>query len=551
MNRIDLTFYSKWLGVCLILLVGLFAMQDAAPPTALGAVQTETTAFLPFITVPQARPPFYVSKSGNNNTGRSWAGAWNDFDQIDWSIIEPGDRIEVDGGAVSMTYTAGIRPKVSGTEEKPILIQLSSAAGRNGQVILFGGNQIPLPECGQKTWDESQYLTSGIAGIHLENGISNIHIDGRKRGGIVIHGWHQHGVKFYPDKIDNGRDDNPRNITLSYMEIYNNGGIERKNDGTTQDLYYPLNSGAGIKLAGSGHEFRFLEVHDNAADAIQSAFTSPADGVFNNMDNLTVTDSWFYNQRPHSGQDNSPASQICTPRDRTGCDELGAPHMANDYHDYPAEPANRRESFNWCTHSDGIQIFSSNDFNTLRIDRTIIGPNFMNALILGDQNNENETAWVNNLTLRDVVLTRYMHNALGMNTPPESAGRNWVLSNVTMYGHFSNTKKDTLSIDSNIEGTDHRIINSIMVHGRTEFPPTNVALINNCEFGLYSGSVGGADIDPQFKHVMAGDIFEEDLSVDFATVFLDDYTAQAPFCQPLGSKIHSVAELLANFSQVE
>ena len=125
--------------------------------------------------------------------------------------------------------------------------------------------------------------------------------------------------------------------------------------------------------------------------------------------------------------------------------------------------------------------------------------------------------------------------------------KHWILSNVTMYGHFSNTKKDTVTIESNLEEVEHRIINSIMVHGRTEFSASAIAFINNCESGLYSGSIHGAKIDPQFREVAAEDIFEEDLAVDFATVFLDDYLPQAPYCQPLGSRIHSVAELLANY----
>lgn len=32
---------------------------------------------------------FYVSKSGNNTTGASWAAAWNELNQINWTNINP------------------------------------------------------------------------------------------------------------------------------------------------------------------------------------------------------------------------------------------------------------------------------------------------------------------------------------------------------------------------------------------------------------------------------------------------------------------------------
>ncbi|MFK7803688.1 MAG: hypothetical protein AB8G95_18790 [Anaerolineae bacterium] len=550
MNRSIMKLFLHVMGISFVVLFSLsFFAQPSSGNVTIQVGQSESKQLLPFVTNPPENSTFYVSRNGTNLSGRSWHNAWQDFDQIEWDLVEPGDIILIDGGAESMTYYTAIHPEVSGTAAKPIVIQLADLEGRDGQAILFGGNSVPLPECGQLTWNENEHAEAGIAGIHLENGISNIQVDGRKRSGIVIHGWYEHGVKFYPDKIDNNLDDNPQDISLSYLEIFNNGRIERKNDGSSLNLYYPLHSGAGIKLAGAGHEFRFLEVHDNAGDAIQSAFTNPTGGVFNNMDDLTLSDSWLYNQRPHSGTDNSPVGETCTAQDRSGCDELGAPHMGSDYQDYPAEPPFRRESFNWCTHSDGIQIFSADEFNTMRIDRTIIGPNFMNALILGDRNNANESAWVNDLTLRDVVLTRYMHNAVGMKNAPGQAGENWVFSNVTMYGHFSNTKKDTVSIDSDLTGPDHRILNSVMVHGRTEFLGGNVAFSNNCEFGLYSGSIGGEVLDPNFETLMVGDVFADDLAIDFATVFLDNYSIGTPFCQAYGSRVRSVSELFAEPNQ--
>ena len=42
---------------------------------------------------------YYISKNGNNGDGLSWATAWNELDKINWSVIEPGDTILIDGGS--------------------------------------------------------------------------------------------------------------------------------------------------------------------------------------------------------------------------------------------------------------------------------------------------------------------------------------------------------------------------------------------------------------------------------------------------------------------
>src|SRR5689334_13107458 len=41
---------------------------------------------------------WYVSPSGSNADGKTWATAWKELDQIDWSVVKPADRIEIDAG---------------------------------------------------------------------------------------------------------------------------------------------------------------------------------------------------------------------------------------------------------------------------------------------------------------------------------------------------------------------------------------------------------------------------------------------------------------------
>lgn len=521
-------------------------------PAQMASGQIDTPALNQDQEAPAVR---YVSKTGGNQDGLSWETAWNELNQIDWTQINPGDTIIVDGGSLaqSMVYTSTLEPAVSGTEELPITIQLSDEEGREGTAVIFGGNSIPLPECGQLEWDESELNEAGNYGMVFRNGVSNIVVDGTRRGGFVLHGWRLGGITLDPDRTDDQVDNNTQNITLRYLEIFNNGRIERlpdllpsgEGENAGPELYYPYHGSAGIKLAGTGHKFEFLEVHDNAADAIQSNFTDPSNGIFNNMDDITITSSWFYNQRAHSGIDNSPAGEVCTADDTSGCDEMGAPSMSAEYFRYPAEPTARREAFNWCTHNDGIQIYSAEDFNNLVIERSVMGPNLMNALILGDRGEPvKTTAWVNNLVMNDVVITRFTNNALGMNNNQPNVGSNWQINQTTVYGHFNKENMASFSVQSNSDQIEHTVSNTINVFGRSEFPDGNIDLLNNCEFNMYTGSIGGVVENPNFFNVNASaDIFEDDLSVDFASVFLDDYTPTSQNCRSVGSQLTSISQL--------
>ena len=95
------------------------------------------------------RTTYYISKNGNNADGLSWATAWNELNKINWSLVQPGDTLLLDGGSQSTTYTTTLTIGKSGTQADPIIVKRATDAGHNGQVILFGGRSVPLPYCGQ------------------------------------------------------------------------------------------------------------------------------------------------------------------------------------------------------------------------------------------------------------------------------------------------------------------------------------------------------------------------------------------------------------------
>ncbi|HSW97262.1 MAG TPA: hypothetical protein VLF89_05540, partial [Candidatus Saccharimonadales bacterium] len=71
---------------------------------------------------------YYVSKNGNNADGTSWTSAWNELNQINWTTIQPGDTIFIDGGTSGMTYTTTMTVGKSGTSGSPITIVRATQA---------------------------------------------------------------------------------------------------------------------------------------------------------------------------------------------------------------------------------------------------------------------------------------------------------------------------------------------------------------------------------------------------------------------------------------
>ncbi|OGG16394.1 hypothetical protein A3D77_00995 [Candidatus Gottesmanbacteria bacterium RIFCSPHIGHO2_02_FULL_39_11] len=327
--------------------------------------------FLPNFFTAHAASTWYVSKSGNNSSGQSWATAWNELDRIDWIVVQPGDTILIDGGATSMTYISTLSLNKSGASSSPIKIQLATEAGRNGKISIFGGRSTPLPYCGQTSYD---YQTSGVRqnGIYVTSGVAYVVVDGMKWRGITVYGHNQYGIN-----LRSGSD----HITIRNVEVYDNGkacppgttncaGKGNYADSWTPDL-------PGVNLTGNFVTFERAIIRDNGQDAFQSG-----GGVYN----FTLKESWLYNSR--------------------------------------ASP-NGGYFWNSCTHSDGIQIFNGGTQGPLSIERAVIGPNLMQGLILG----QTGAATINDVTIYDTLLYNTTNaNIMGYDG---TAPVNWTLDRVT------------------------------------------------------------------------------------------------------------------------
>lgn len=311
---------------------------------------------------------FYVSRLGNNSSGDSWSTAWSELDQIDWTMVSPGARIIIDGGASEMVYTSMLEVGKSGSPTAPITIELSSESGRNGQVVIDGGRGATLPYCGQVVYADSAE-TARRHGIAVEN-VEWIVIDGKKWRGITIRRHLRSGLYLERDTS---------NITVRNLEIYDNGTAVSSGSG-----WRP--SKPGVRLGGYNQTLDRLIVYDNGEDAIQSLWDN------NNLANITITRSWLHNMRRHP--------------------------IVN-------------ESSNYCTHADGFQIYDGGLVSGITIEESIIGPGLTNGIILG-QTLIGEDTWaaVQDVVLRNTIFTKVTDNAIYAYQNTES--HNWVLDHVTL-----------------------------------------------------------------------------------------------------------------------
>ena len=360
---------------------------------------------------------YYVSPTGDGSDGRSWATAWKAPGQIDWSTIQPGDTLVLDGGQNGITYQGGFTVSKSGEEGKPITIRTSDETGRNGQVVLFGGRSTALPYCGQTDYTRQE---AALIGIKVE--ANWVVIDGGKWRGIVIHGFNQEGVLLGSDTD---------HITLRNLEVYDNGTMKETSEGWRSGEQ-------GIRLAGYNHIFERLIVHDNGQDEIQSGAR---------IGNFTLRESWLYNSRPH-----------------------------------PDDPS---RSFNMCTHSDGIQLWTGGDQSGVTVERSMLGPGLMQGLLLGEGSTKTV---VNDVVVRDSLFVGASNASIHtQNSEP----KNWLLERVTSIRPVDQKNQNIF-----YTGTGLTIRDSLFIGGMSMYVPKDGDYSNNCQWNV-SGTKVGEKVNPQ------------------------------------------------------
>lgn len=442
--------------------------------------------YLPFIEDTPESTIYYVSKTGDNTDGKSWITAWNELEHINWEVIKPGDTILLDGGKTEMVYSTTLTIEKKGTPAQPITIALADEPDRDGRVVIFGGRSTPLPYCGQVdyTYDDVDVNRSGI----LLDQASWIVIDGRKWSGIVVHGHNRDGVRLERE-WNNPNYPLNEHITFRGLEIFDNG-----NAWQSAGVWQP--DGWGVGLSGRHITFERTLIHDNGADAIV------AGGAGGIIEDITLHRVWLYNQRPH-----------------------------------PTEP---NEVFNYCIHSDGMQIYGGGNQYGLTVEDSIIGPGFMQGLLLGAYGTDAWIGTVHDVTIRNTLIvghhgesataalkTQYDPDSRYPNDPPT----NYVIDRVTIV-------RDIGLCCGNIwiNGWGHTIVDSVSYGGQLLRVDGNPVVSNFYWWQSVDLSGIGTEVDPMFvdgDYPGVGDGF-----ADF------NFEIQNPEISGAGSSITSPDKLL-------
>jgi hypothetical protein len=232
----------------------LFASLLAAPIVALGRPAPAEAA----------DRVFFVSRSGNNADGRSWATAWNELDRIDWSVIRPGDFIVIDGGAracpslgpgydCGMVYNSTLSVQASGAPGAPVTIQMTRAPGRNGTVIIDGGIT-SWSRCGEYAAEDGPPAAPNGAGTRdtgiLLNGAQWVVIDGTRWGGIEIRNHTRYGLNF----------SSSQHVVARYLKIHHNTDPGDANNGA---------AGVTQGYASQHNTLERTEIFRNGQDAVR------------------------------------------------------------------------------------------------------------------------------------------------------------------------------------------------------------------------------------------------------------------------------------------
>jgi len=192
------------------------------------------------------------------------------------------------------------------------------------------------------------------------------------------------------------------------------------------------------------------------------------------------------------------------------------------------------ESWNYCTHSDGLQYCSEPSASGLTVENSIFGPGFGQLFILGMDGRDST---MHDFTLRNTLLVGYPGNALGGQNiytySPSASGppTGYVFDKVTSFKEVGQNWWNFV-----IRGSSHEMRNSIFMGGRSLYMAEEPLIVNTYRWQVIDGGSNFPEMDPMFvDSVFPG------LGDDFADF---DFTIQNPAMVGVGSTITKVSDLI-------
>ncbi|MCA9381108.1 hypothetical protein KC678_02490 [Candidatus Dojkabacteria bacterium] len=418
---------------------------------------------------------WYVSKNGNNGDGTSWTNAWNELNQIDWNSVEPGDVVYIDGGTTSCAYptlVTGItaQPKTSQNGSCGMQYTTTLNPAKNGTST----DPITIKLSTESGRDGTAVVFGGrntplpyCSQSGYSDSVQNrTAFDLQSQSYIVVDGSKWSGIKLYGWLFGVELNSSANNLTFKHLEIFDNGN--------------PIPDQKGVELSGTNITFERSIIHDNGQDAFQSG---------GGISNFTLKQSWLFNQR---------RSDI----------------SATDV-------------FNGCRHSDGIQVYSGGSQYGLLVEDSIIGPGFLQGLILGDYTSSGAQyinyGDVHDVTIRNSLLisydgpnfnanlyTKYDSGVAYPNNPPT----NYEFDHVTTY---VNPGRDNWNIY--LLGSGHNIHDSIFYGGgaRQLTFGSNPTFSNNVRYNVQDYGGVTTNSDPNFVDSSYWDAPEDYADFDFTS----------------------------------
>ena len=224
---------------------------------------------------------YYISKNGNNQNGTSWTNAWNELNQINWEVINVGDRIIIDGGSSGMNYTSRMV-----IQQDNITITRTEDAEHDGIIGIIGGgfetdkNFIVIDGLNK---DKFKIFGDGGYTIYAKSGTGNLALNNLYIWGEYEGSWGVFILVYTGNLMINNSEISGQSAKEDHIKFYSDGNLIIENsvfhgwksiDGSHSDFLEGCNSGTQVSCPGGNVTVRRNIFHGSPHDCFMMSDTA-------------------------------------------------------------------------------------------------------------------------------------------------------------------------------------------------------------------------------------------------------------------------------------